>query len=177
MKSKFEIAISEDDLAIRGNFTILEGKSTTGFSEVPNVVPQDIYTKSNSLIQHDQAWCVEANWKVTGPLACLLDCGYWKCEVHFEAIGGGETQLKPQKTISNQGAPGYRYTEKIQIPAYALKPGMYRVVSCLQYYTNKDIPGPIVGFKDLGLIKIYVDKTVKPTPVPTDLELAANGQA
>ncbi|MCG8329422.1 MAG: hypothetical protein MI974_17130 [Chitinophagales bacterium] len=153
-----EIAISPSDLKIEASCQIFEKQSTAGSEEVPQIIPPQSHSLTNRMIQSDQNWCVHFNWKVYGPLACLLDCGYWKTKVYFELMGGGETHFSPEETIQDVGQSGHLYQSAVQIAPYSLKPGVYRVVCCLQYCFANGKPGPIAGFNDKGLIKIYEDQ-------------------
>ena len=171
----FEIAISRKDLRIKGKCRIYEKRSTAGFKESPRIKYPKNYAKTNGLIQYDQPWLVAFKWKVSGPLACLLDCGYWKNQVIFELMGGGETHFKPEVVTQDIGQPGHVYRAAIHIKAGALKPGVYRVICCTQFCLKDGSPGPIAGFKDKGLIKIYKDKKVVYRP-QADLAVVENGE-
>lgn len=166
-----EIALSPHDLSIEAYCQIYEKKSTTGFREKPLITPPQTNALTNRMIQFDQPWCVEFFWKINGPLACLLDCGYWKCHLLFEKIGGGEVNYQPEVMVQDLGIPGQEYTAVVNIPPHTLPKGVYHVICCLQFCFKDGQPGPIAGFEDKGLIKIYVDKQV-PKPV-----VAENGSA
>ena len=166
----FEVAISSDDLALKGYCRILEKQSTSGFEEVPQIEYPDRYAQSNKIIQYDQYWCLEFNWVVYGPLACLLDCGYWKSIVYFEWMGGKETHFSPHAITQDLGKPGHKYTSLVNIKPGDLKPGVYRIVCCLQWCFKDGSPGPIVGFDDKGLVKIYKDKKSPYYPYPYNAE-------
>ncbi len=155
-----EIAINPDDLRVIGKCRIFEQQSTSGFEEVPEIEYPSTFAPTNKMIQYDQSWFVEFKWRVFGPLACLLDCGYWKTQVLFEWMGGGETNFKPEVITQDLGRPGQEYTARLQINPRSLRPGVYRVICCLQYCFQNGKPGPIAGFEDKGLIKIYEDKRV-----------------
>lgn len=170
----FEIAISPDDLAIKGHCHILEKQSTSGFQEYPQIEYPDHYVKSNQIIQTDQFWCLEFKWTVFGPLACLLDSGYWKANAFFEFIGGGETSFSPEAIVNDRGVPGQHYESRLEIRPGELEPGTYRVVCCLQYHFKNGRPGPIVGFDDKGIVKIYEDKGAPHRPYPFNAELKNN---
>ena len=161
-ESGLEIAINPSDLLIVGDCRILEKPSTAGFDEVPEIHPPNSYSLTNRMIQDDQNWSVEFIWKVYGPLACLLENGYWKCQLFFELMGGGETHFNPEAVVQDQGISNHKYNCQIEIPRGSLKPGVYRVVCCLQYYFKNGNPGPINGFDNKGLIKIYKDKKIEP---------------
>ncbi len=171
----FEVAISRKDLRIKGKCKIGEGRSTAGHREFPPVKRPKNHVNTNGLIQQDQHWFVAFKWKVSGPLACLLDCGYWKNSVIFEQMGGSETHYSPEKITQDLGKPGHTYHAKIDIKPGALKPGVYRVICCTQFYLGKGKPGPIAGFHDLGLIKIYQDKKAAYKPQVEQL-VAVNDQ-
>lgn len=160
-KGGFEIAINPDDLKVKAKCRIFEQQSTAGFEEVPEIEYPDTYASTNNMIQYDQHWFVEFKWRVFGPLACLLDCGQWKSKVIFEYMGGGETNFSPETTTQDLGIPGQTYTARIPIQPRALRPGVYRVICCLQWYFDNGKPGPIAGFHDEGMIKIYEDKRVR----------------
>jgi len=152
-----EIAMTPNDLRICGNFKIVEKNSTSGFEEVPQIRYPLIQENTNRMIQFDQYWGVIFNWRVDGLFARLLDCGLWKCKVLFEQMGGGETSFNPEAITQDQGCPGYEYKAEIEIPPHSLKPGVYRVICCLQYCFENKQPGPIAGFHDLGLVKVFHD--------------------
>ena len=156
----WEVAINPNDLRINGSSRIFERDSTTGAEEVPHLQSPNSQVNTNRLIQFDQAWAVQFNWTVSGSLACLLDCGYWNCSVIFEYMGGGETSFKPEAITQDLGTPGQLYNSTIEIKPKSLKPGVYRVICCVQYCYEDGNPGPICGFDDKGLIKIYEDKRV-----------------
>ena len=153
-----EIAMSPNDLRIKGTCKIIEKNSTSGFEEVPEMQYPAIYTNTNRMIQYDQFWDIIFNWRVDGLFACLLDCGYWKCNVLFEQMGGGETRFNPEAITQDLGRPGHEYRTQVEIPPHSLRPGVYRVICCLQYYFKNGNPGPIAGFHDLGLVKVFHDK-------------------
>lgn len=159
-KKGLEIAISPRDLRVKAKCHILEKQSTSGFSEVPVIEYPDTFAVTNGMIQYDQPWCVEFKWGVYGPLACLLKGGYWKCEILFEQMGGGETRLTLDSSTLDLGVPGQEYESLINVQARSLRPGVYRVVCCLQYCFENGKPGPIAGFEDKGLIKIFEDKRI-----------------
>ena len=159
--SGFEIAINPQDIKINGYCRVLEKQSTSGFQEVSQVEDPDGFVASNCIIQYDQHWCVEFIWKVSGPLACLLECGQWKPKLYFEAIGGHETHFSPEAVVEDLGISGHEYKVRIPIKPYTLKPYPYKLVCCLQYCFKNGSPGPIVGFEDKGIIKIFEDKRAK----------------
>ena len=80
----WEIAINPKDLKINGFCRIFERPSTSGPEEVPDIEFPYEHAISNKLIQLDQPWCVEFNWQVIGPLACLLAGGIWKGNLLLE---------------------------------------------------------------------------------------------
>lgn len=63
----------------------------------------------------------------------------------------------------------------VNVKPGALRPGVYRVICCTQFYLKDNCPGPIVGFHDLGLLKIYKDKKEVYRP-QADLAIAENGE-
>lgn len=154
----FEAATDPNDLFVKGSCWILEGQSTAGFEEEPNIPPTATYGSSNKMIQLDQSFALSFKWTVYGKLACLLDCGYWKCQVFFEQMGGGETAFNPEENVQDVGHPGHSYEALVKVQPGALQPGVYRVICCLQYHLKDGSPGPIAAFEDRGLIKIYQDK-------------------
>lgn len=171
-----EVAINPNDLRVAGNARILEGQSTAGFREEPYIQPPNRQGSTNRVIQSDQLWAVEVNWQVDGLFACLLDCGYWKCKLYFEQMGGRETSFSPEAITQDLGRPGQRYRGQIDVQPYALKPGVYQVIVCLQYCFENGNPGPIVGFEDVGLVKIYEEKRVaNAQPIENGFDRAATG--
>ncbi len=172
-----EIAINPNDLRVSGSARILEGQSNAGFEEVPYIPFPARHGSTNKMVQSDQAWAVEVNWAVNGLFACLLDCGYWNCKLYFEQMGGGETNYSPETMTQDLGRPGQQYKGLINIPPYSLKTGVYRVIVCLQYYFENGTPGPISGFEDVGLVKIFEEKRVAPSPqpVPNGFDSVTNG--
>lgn len=170
LPTSYEIAISSDDLRMKSYWIIRERQSTAGFEEVSQVRAPNGSVASNRIHQHDQSFYFENNLEVSGPLTCLLQGGYWKINVYLEPIGGGETPDIPAVMIQYLGKSNHRYQTQITIKPYSLKPGIYRVVGCVQYYLKKDQPGPIVGFQDLDLMKIYEDKNNdRPSPQLDDI--------
>ncbi len=156
--SGFEIAISNRDLFVRAHCHILEKRSTDHFEEVPDIPWPRQYGPTNQVIQDDQSFAIMFNWTVYGPLACLLDCGYWKCTVMFEQMGGHETHFEPYEIVPDRGIDGHRYTGMVEVRHHSLRPGVYRVITCLQWCFKNGNPGPITGFHDKGMLKIYADK-------------------
>ena len=154
----WEVAINPNDLRITGSCQIFERDSTSGFEEVPYIQSPNAQVRTNRIIQTDQEVAVRFNWQIFGSLACLLDCGYWYCSVLFELMGGGETSFKPDAITQDVGKPGHLYDSTILIKPNSLKPGVYRVICCVQYCFEDGSPGPICGFDDKGLIKVYQDK-------------------
>ena len=159
----WEIAVNSKNLSINGFARILERPSTNFLEEVPDIEYPEQFAETNNLIQYDQPWSIEFNWVVKGSLACLLECGYWQCKVLFENIGGNETFYSPETTVQDLGIPGHQYRALITIPARKMKPGVYKVVCCTQYCLKSGSPGPIAGFEEFGLIKIFEDHRAKPT--------------
>ena len=154
----WEVAVHPNDLTISSQCELLEKDSTTGAEEVPYLQRPNLQVKTNRLIQYDQFWTVGFSWIVNGPLACLLEGGYWKCEVLFEHMGGGESYYQPEVIVDDLGRSGYQYNSEIEVKPKSLRPGVYRVICCLQYCLKNGSPGPFCGFEDKGLIKIYEDK-------------------
>ena len=155
-----EIALGANDLSIRAKSRILEGRSTTGFPEKPGILPTQRATITNRMVQVDQAWLVEMSWQVFGPLACLLSCGFWECKLIFEQMGAGETSFSPRATVQDIGQAGHTYQTAINIAPGSLKPGVYKVICCLQFHFENGTPGPIAGFEDKGFINVFEDKRV-----------------
>ena len=90
-------------------------------------------------------------------------------------MGGGEVHYSPESVVQDLGKDGHTYKTRIEIDQHSLKHGIYRIVCCTQYYIKKGVPGPIVGFHDLGLVKIYEDKNKKENNSFSDLALVENG--
>ena len=162
-KGAFEVAISKHDLAVYGYAQIYERRSQGGFREDPLIKHPNKRVLTNNLIQLDQAWGVQVNWKVVGPLACLLDCGYWKASLIFEQQGIKETDVSPYKVVQDLGKDGYEYTVDVELKKGALKPGIYAVTCCLEYYLRNRKLGPIIGFHSLGKVKIFDEKSLDPS--------------
>ena len=161
-KGDFEVAISKNDLAVYGYCQIYEKRSQGGFREDPLIESPNKRVLTNNLIQSDQNWGVQVNWKVVGPLACLLDCGYWKASLIFEQQGIKETDVSPYKVVQDIGKDGHEYTVDIELKKEELKSGIYAVTCCLEYYLRSRKLGPIIGFHSLDKIKIYDEKSLDP---------------
>lgn len=171
-----ELAISSEDLRAKAFCKILEKHSTAGFEEVPQIVAPRESVKTNRMIQYDQHWSVKFWLWVAGPLACLLDCGYWQFKVVFELMGEGETSFSPETIVQDIGKPGHKYQSEVNIAPGSLRPGVYRVICCLQYYFKDGRPGPIAGFEDKGLVKIFEDKRTFATPPPSNGLVSVAGE-
>lgn len=153
----FELAISPDHLRVYGYSRIFEGQSTDDFNEIPDIPANVKKGRTNYIIQDDQSFCVQFNWRILGIFANFLGGGSWKCDVLFEQMGGGETFLNPSGTAKDLGKPGQSYRVDVNVAPQQLKPGVYRVVTRIQYYFANGQPGPLVSFEDEGIIQIYKD--------------------
>lgn len=153
----FELAISPSSLSINGTCEIFEQKSTDHFDEVTEIPAGKTELPTNTIIQDDQPFLVRFKWQVNGIFAHFLGGGQWKCDVMFEKMGGGETYFNPNGTTNDLGNPGSNYKVDVQIGAGRLSPGVYRVISRIQYYFSNGQPGPLVAFEDKGIIQIYKD--------------------
>lgn len=167
-----EIVLNPNDLRVPVKYRIYEQDSTAGFEEVPEVNKPNSRTVTNGMIPVDQPWGIQLRWRTLGIFACFLAGGYWKAKLIFEQMGGGETNFSPETTIPDLGNSGKVYTTDLHIRPGDLHPGVYRVVICLQYCFNSGNPGPIAGFFDASMIKVYQDYKVEPEVAP-----AANGLA
>ena len=177
----FEIAISKEDLVVMGGCEILEKKTKNGYgygygkdgypqypqypqypdtgNGYPPPYPEGGYVeefvRSNGILRCDQEWRVDFNWRVSGPLTRLLECGFWKSIVYFESMGGNETDFRLEETTEDEGEPDREYRREINVKPFSLKPGAYRLVASLQYHFENGAAGPIVGFEDVGIINMY----------------------
>lgn len=150
-----EIAVNPTSLTIRANARILEGQSTQDFEESPNIPLPQQYGGTNRIIQNDQPFKVRFNWRTAGPFVGFLSGGKWKCDVLFESMGGSESAFNPSNIKSDAGVNGANYQLDINVPAFSLPVGLYRVVARMQWYFANGKPGPLVAFDDLGMIQIY----------------------
>lgn len=146
------MAISPNDLTIEANCQIFERRLP--ISRKGQSYKQTSRILTNRMIWENQFWSLEFTWIVNGPLACLLQNGYWKAQILFEQMGRNEINFNPEKIVLDEGIPGYEYTTLLNIPPYTLPEGIYQVVCCLEYQFKQGAPSPIVGFEDKGLIKI-----------------------
>ena len=161
-KGAFEVTVSKYDLGVFGFCNIYEKRSQSGFREDPLIEHPRKRVLTNNLIQLDQDWGVQVKWKVVGPFACLLDCGYWKAFLIFEQQGERETGVSPYKVVQDIGKDGHEYTADVELQAGQLPPGVYDVTCCLEYYLRNKKLGPIIGFNSLGKIKIFDEKSFDP---------------
>lgn len=166
-----EIAINPNDLRIRSRCQILENRTASEVEATFQTQPSNTRLLTNRVIHHNQSWSLEFTWRVYGAFARLLSCGYWKCKVYFELMGGGETNYSPEVVVQDLGRSGQTYRSRIEIQPRSLKPGVYRVVCCLQYCFEDNSPGPIAGFNDKGLVKIY-ESPMAYEPYPSENGLA-----
>ena len=156
--AKFEIALPPTALNINGWVNILERESTKGHEEFPDITPPPDEGLSNMIIQTDQPFFARFQWRVTGLLTRMLGGGSWKCDLLFEAMGVAETGLNPFRTVADVGVSGHWYKADVDVPAFALNPGVYRVIARLQYYDSNGKPGPIAGFDEAHVVQIYKDE-------------------
>ena len=169
---RIEIALNPNDLLVPVIWRIFEQDSTAGFEEVPEVNNPNGRTVTNGMIQADQPWGVQLRWRTQGIFACFLAGGLWKAQLMFEKMGVGETNFTVETTTPDLGSAATVYNTDLQIRPGQLAPGVYRVVICLQYYFNTGNPGPIAGYIDGGMIKVYQDHKTERAVAPT-----ANGLA
>ena len=167
-----EIALNPNDLRVPVKYRIYEKDSTAGFEEVPEVNDPNGRTVTNGMIQADQPWGVQLRWATRGIFACFLAGGFWKAKLIFELMGGGETNYSSETSTPDLGSSQKVYSTDLQVRPGELRPGVYRVVICLQYCFGSGSPGPIAGFFDAGMIKIYQDHKSEREVAP-----AANGLA
>ncbi len=168
-----EIALSPNDLRVPVKWRLYEQGSTAGFEEIPTVNSPNGRTVTNSMIQADQPWGVQLRWRTLGLFACFLHGGLWKAKLIFEKMGGGETSFNVETSTPDEGNSGLVYKTDLQVRPGQLQPGVYRVVICLQYCFGSGSPGPIAGFFDGGMIKVYNDHKAEREVAPAVNGLAA----
>lgn len=128
---------------VRGGVLMFEGASTDNWQS----------GSPTNIIQVDQPWYIVFILRTTGLLNHLM-CGQWEFKVLLEKMGKGEDVPELIKTIDFSSRPGW-YFDVLTIPPGTMEEGVYRVVVAGTFKGPKNVPGPIAGFADLGLVQFY----------------------
>lgn len=113
-----------------------------------------------NVISAGQAWGVDVEWELCGYLAPWLP-GAWKLELLLERMGEGPEPTMPPGGVSvplADGIPGggcLKWSKKVEVGAGSAAPGTYHVVMQLTWEPAPGTAGPIVGFADIELVRIY----------------------
>lgn len=112
-------------------------------------------------ISASQTWGVDTEWKLGGFLAPLLP-GDWKLELLMERMGpGSETIAPPPSGVSVHLADGasvpggVSWAKKVEVGPGQVNRGTYHTILQLTWEPTAGSPGPIVGFADMGLVRVY----------------------
>lgn len=112
-------------------------------------------TPMNDIIQADQDLMVKAAWSVSGALASIV-CGEYITTVYCERMGKLEVNEDFSVKVPHvQTAACTNYSATITIPKNTLGEGVYRLVVAINFRSEKDLPIPVAGFCDLGLMQVY----------------------
>jgi hypothetical protein len=146
-------------MEVSGAPNLLEGYIEAEVYEVGGVAPTNI-------IRIDQDWRVRVHWGLEGCLKSMI-CGAWCLHLHLESIGEGpELSLPvPNKVrLDPCGNGEYDYDfvlRKGKVTAdHCSTP--YKPVVTVTYENECELPGPIAGFVELGIIQFYDPGKRKP---------------
>jgi len=109
---------------------------------------------SSSIIRTSEGWQVAVNWTTTGPLNNLM-CGQWKISVLLEQMGGGEFVLGGGNVTEPFVSAPHVYNKTISFAAGSVPPGLYRASVIITMAGPLNVPGPVAGFEDLGMVQFY----------------------
>ena len=129
----------------------------SGYGEAVEQMPPG--GQQNGIIRTDQSWYVRCGFSTTGALNYIM-CGDWKIEVLFEKYGKEEFELPNSKTTVPCVAQPYNYYAEIMIPANVVPPGVYDVVTTIDFVGKSGHPGPITGFCKLEGLRVYTASAI-----------------
>ena len=133
---------------VTGTCELFEGASALGQAEVPTVGSG---FASNNLLQADQDLIVRVIWNSIPPDAGFLLGGTWRLEVVAEQVGGGVATQSIPPVVPVVGA----LQRDLIFPTPTLAVGYHRIIMSMQWFDFAGNPGPLAGFVDLGVIKVY----------------------
>jgi hypothetical protein len=112
----------------------------------------------STIIQTEDPFRVRVNWTLTNIVAPFLG-GDWELKVYAESIGGGfEGQLGATVNVPLSAAPALplprAYQADVNVPANALAPGAYRLVTLINY-SNLGVPLEMAAFEEGPIIQVY----------------------
>lgn len=123
----------------------------------------DGVTPPKNAIKASQKWGIDTEWQLCGYLATLLP-GNWKLELLLEKMGPGAEIIGPPGGMFVAIADGTPcptapdcicWAKKVEVLPGQVAPGTYHVVLSLTWKPSAGTEGPIVGFSDMGLVRIY----------------------
>jgi hypothetical protein len=116
-----------------------------------------VITTPPTNIQTDQPVEVRFKWTQQGFDALFPQPYEFQLQVFLEGMGPAP-ELQFNKNVAYLTGNPRTYSEKVEIPAGVISPGIYRVTAAFMLaYTTPPATGqtPIAGFVDLGLVQWY----------------------
>jgi hypothetical protein len=121
----------------------------------PLELPPQLTNPNPRVIQTDQRMHVHFSIAQNGVGWGIVGASTWHCEVIFEQMGPGEGPGSVFADTPFVAAAVHTYpTVHVDIPPNTLAPGIYRMIATMTLINNGNAQCPVVGFEDLGIIRI-----------------------
>ncbi len=112
-----------------------------------------VHSKTN-IVRTSEGWQVQVDWHAHGPLTYLM-AGTWNITVYLEQMGGGEFSLGGNSSTEPFVSAPNAYSKTMLFGAGSVPAGVYHASVVVTMVGPTNIPGPIAGYEDLGLIQFY----------------------
>lgn len=107
-----------------------------------------------NIVRTTEGWQVKVDWNTHGPLNFLM-AGTWNIAVHLEQLGCGEFCLGANTATEPFVSAPNAYSKTLLFGAGSVPAGMYRASVVITMNGPTNVPGPIAGHEDLGVIQFY----------------------